>query len=96
MKLKKNKIICFIPGDINDILVEAVSEDGKIAWRCLLCGKDFPIKSNGKRHVQTMHFEAPTYECEVCGKVLKNKNSYQNHISVTHGIKKRAGNKMPF
>ena len=31
------------------------------------------------------------HECEVCGKVLKNINSYQNHISITHGIKKRAG-----
>ena len=78
------------------MLVEAVSGDGKTAWRCLACGKDFPIKSNGKRHVQTMHFEAPNYECEVCGKVLKNKNSYQNHISMTHGIKKRAVNKNPY
>ena len=78
------------------MLVEAVTEDGRTAWRCLVCGKDFPHKSNGKRHVETMHYEAPSYECEVCGKVLKNKNTYQNHISITHGIKKRAGNKIPF
>jgi len=83
-------------GETQDMLAEAVSEDGKTAWRCLVCGKDFLIKSNGKRHVQTMHFEAPNYECEVCGKVLKNKNSYQNHISVTHGIKKRSVNKNIF
>ena len=85
-----------IPGETQDMLAEAVSEDGKTAWRCLVCGKDFLNKSNGKRHVQTMHFEAPNYECEVCGKVLKNKNSYQNHISITHGIKKRSVNKNIF
>jgi len=83
-------------GSIQDMLVEAVSEDGRTAWRCLVCGKDFPHKHNGKRHVETMHYEAPSYECEVCGKVLKNKNSYQKHISITHGIKKRAANKNPF
>jgi len=36
-----------------------------------------------------MHYESPSQECEVCGKVLKNKNSYQNHIAITHGIKRR-------
>ena len=83
--------IMFILGAIQDMLAEAVSKDGKTAWRCLECGKDFPYKHTGKRHVETMHCEAPSYECEVCGKVLKNINSYQNHISITHGIKKRAG-----
>ena len=73
------------------MLVEAVSKDGKSAWKCLVCGKEFPHKHNGKRHIETMHYEAPSYECEVCGKVLKNINTYQNHISITHGIKKRAG-----
>ena len=83
--------IMFILGLIQDMLSEAVSKDGKTAWRCLECGKDFPYKHTGKRHVETMHCESPSYECEVCGKVLKNINSYQNHISITHGIKKRAG-----
>ena len=83
--------IFFFLGDISTMLVEAVSKDGKSAWKCLVCGKEFPHKHNGKRHIETMHYEAPSYECEVCGKVLKNINTYQNHISITHGIKKRAG-----
>ena len=86
----------FIPGEIQDMLAEAVSEDGSTAWRCLVCGKDFQKKSNGKRHVETMHCEAPSYKCDICGNVLKNKNTYENHISVTHGIKKRSINKKPF
>jgi len=81
-------------GDIQDMLAEAVTEDGKTAWRCLVCGKDFLDKSNARRHIRTMHYEAPMFECEICGKVLKNKNSYQNHISITHGIKRRAANKI--
>ena len=90
--IRSIKLLLFI-GDVQGMLVEAVSKDGKTAWRCLVCGKDFPHKHNGKRHIETMHYEAPSYECEVCGKVLKNINTYQNHISITHGIKKRAGNK---
>ena len=43
-----------ILGDIQNMLAEAVSEDGKTAWRCLVCGKDFPLKHNGKRHVETI------------------------------------------
>ena len=93
--MSKYKVV-FIAGETHDMLAEAVSENGTTAWRCLVCGKDFQNKSNGKRHVQTMHYEAPSYKCEICGNVLKNKNTYQNHISVTHGIKKRAGNKIPF
>ena len=54
----------FIPGEIQDMLAEAVSEDGSTAWRCLVCGKDFQKKSNGKRHVETMHCEAPSYKCQ--------------------------------
>jgi len=78
-------------GSGQELLYQANTDDGKLAWRCSLCGKDFFHKSSGTRHVETMHYESPSQECEVCGKVLKNKNSYQNHIAITHGIKKRGG-----
>lgn len=78
-------------GQVEGMLTQIVTEDGKAVWKCEVCGKDFPFKSGGKRHVETMHFETPGFECEVCGKVLKNKNSYQNHISIIHGIKRRSG-----
>jgi len=78
-------------GRVEDMLIQTINEDGKTVWKCEICGKDFPFKSGGKRHVETMHFETPGFECEVCGKILKNKNSYQNHISIIHGIKRRSG-----
>ena len=80
-------------GNISDMLAETETQGGKIAWRCVLCGKEFPHKCSGRRHIETVHYEAPSYECEVCGKVLKNKNTYQNHLNITHGIQKRPGNK---
>ena len=71
------------------MIIQIMDDSGKIVWRCIGCGKDFPNKSNSRRHVETIHFEAPAYECEVCGKILKNKNVYQNHLNLSHGIKKR-------
>jgi len=76
-------------GDIADLLAKVTTEEGRVVWRCELCRKEFPYKSGGKRHIETMHCENTEYECEVCGRILKNKNTYQNHISITHGIKRR-------
>lgn len=80
--------LCF-SGSIQELLFQFNTAEGKLAWKCSICGKDFFHKSSGTRHVETMHYESPSQECEVCGKVLKNKNSYQNHIAITHGIKRR-------
>jgi len=76
-------------GSVNELLQQITTEEGRSAWKCLICGKDFLTKGNVGRHIETMHYEAPTLECEVCGKVLKNKNSYQNHMYIVHGHKKR-------
>ena len=75
---------------VEEMLVEAVDAQGCSVWRCLACGKDFPSRGNGKRHVETLHLEAPQFTCHLCDKVLKNKNSYQNHLNLMHGIKKRS------
>jgi len=76
-------------GTVNELLLQITTEEGRSAWKCLVCGKDFLTKGNVGRHIETMHYEAPTLECEVCCKVLKNKNSYQNHMYIVHGHKKR-------
>ena len=81
-------MLSLISGSIQDVLYQTHTEEGK-AWICSMCQKSFFHKSSGIRHVETMHYDSPSQECEVCGKVLKNKNSYQNHIAITHGIKKR-------
>ena len=75
---------------VEEMLVETVDAQGCAVWRCLACGKDFPSRGNGKRHVETLHLEAPNFTCNLCDRVLKNKNSYQNHLNLMHGIKKRS------
>ena len=75
--------------ELQEMILEIEDDSGKVVWRCVACGKNFPSKGNIRRHVEQIHFEAPAYECELCGKVLKNKNVYQNHLNLTHGIKKR-------
>jgi len=76
-------------GNFNDMLIQTETEQGKVAWKCSICSKEFPHKCSGRRHIETVHFDTPQIECEVCGKVLRNKNSYQKHINVTHGIVRR-------
>jgi len=78
--------------DSSEMLAETMDAEGRQSWKCLCCGKEFNSKGNGKRHVQQIHLEAPHYSCEVCGKILKNKNVYYNHINLIHGIKKRNSN----
>jgi hypothetical protein len=55
-------------------------------WRCRLCLKDFTSKGNARRHVETMHCDAPSLACHICHKVLKNKNSHSNHMIIIHGL----------
>ena len=31
-----------------------------------------------------MHMDVESQECNICGKQFKNKNTLQNHISLTH------------
>jgi len=75
-------------GDISAIIVQVDPFDKKSPWNCLLCGKVFQCKGNGRRHVETMHYKTPSVSCEICGNVLKNKNSYQNHMTIVHGHNK--------
>ena len=55
-----------------------------------MCGKDFQNRPNCRRHIETQHFETPSVKCDVCGKTLKNQNSYQNHMVIVHGHNKGA------
>ena len=93
----KNIILPFLFSgcdNIDDSFVQIDPMDKRSAWRCLICRKDFQNRGNVRRHVETMHFETPKFECQICFSVLKNKNSFQNHMTIIHGHKKgiRKGN----
>ena len=78
-----------ISGEIDEKCEQVLTQDGGRAWRCLCCGKEFGAKSSCTRHIETLHYATPSLNCELCGKVLKNKNSHQNHMIMVHGHKKR-------
>ena len=69
-------------------LVQVDPNDRKSPWRCLLCIKDFASKSNTMRHIETLHTATPTLQCNICQRMLKNKNSLSNHMIIIHGQNK--------
>merc|ERR1711915_49556 len=75
-------------GDLDEYMSQLDPADKKSAWRCLMCGKDYQNKPNCRRHVDTQHFDAPPVNCDLCGKTLKNQNSFQNHMVIVHGHNK--------
>jgi len=75
-------------GALDEHLAQIDPSDKRSSWSCLICGKDFLNKGNGRRHVETLHYETPSLECGQCGKILKNKNSFSNHMTLIHGHNK--------
>ena len=52
-------------------------------WQCSVCG--FQSKStNVKYHIEDKHIQTSGYNCNVCGDVLKSRNSYNAHMSLKH------------
>ena len=78
-----------ITGEIDEKCEPVITLDGGRGWRCVCCGKEFGTRSSCRRHVETLHYATPSQNCELCGKILKNKNSHQNHMIMVHGHKKR-------
>jgi len=76
-------------GEIDEKCEPVMTLEGGRGWRCLCCGKEFGTRSSCRRHVETLHYATPSQGCQLCGKILKNKNSHQNHMIMVHGHKKR-------
>ena len=87
-KWYKKTITSFILGALDEHLAQIDPSDKRSSWSCLICGKDFLNKGNGRRHIETLHYETPSLECPQCGKILKNKNSFSNHMTLIHGHNK--------
>ena len=52
-------------------------------WHCLNCNKTSGNKSNLKRHIESMHIQAPVFQCEICKKLCKTRNNRDKHMK-TH------------
>ena len=56
--------------------------DDKI-FRCTVCEKTMTHRENMKRHLET-HLTGLSYDCNICGKTYRLKNSLANHKSLSH------------
>jgi len=61
-----------------------VLEGGRSVWRCLDCGKDYKLKGDASRHVEAYHVDHPGLSCNVCFKILKNRESLRSHMTHVH------------
>jgi len=51
---------------------------------CLICNKVSTMKYNLKKHIETIHLQEEPQDCTLCGRKFKNKNTLQNHMSLSH------------
>jgi KRAB domain-containing zinc finger protein len=55
---------------------------------CDMCGKDCKTKAHLKEHILT-HSDKRTFLCKICGKYLKNRNSFGRHMVRVHKVSHR-------
>ena len=69
---------------LNTYVVKDNSE-GKMLFKCTLCGKCNTAKQTTINHVESVHFpNVFTYNCSYCGKLYNAKNSLNVYISTFH------------
>ena len=59
-------------------------------WQCTEC----PYQSqstNIRNHIEAKHSQSSGYSCQICGAILKTKNSYSVHMSTKHRTFKALG-----
>lgn len=69
---------------IQESMGQVYSEsEGKMAWKCNVCGKTSVYKSHMRNHVET-HVQGVNHQCVYCNKKLKTRESLRMHISTIH------------
>uniref|UniRef100_A0A146VWR8 Zinc finger protein 184-like n=1 Tax=Fundulus heteroclitus TaxID=8078 RepID=A0A146VWR8_FUNHE len=65
---------------------ENTSKDGKVNFKCHICGKHIPCQSNLLNHMRVHTGERP-YSCQYCGKGFKLKGHMTEHLRTHTGEK---------
>ena len=86
-RVDTNRTISLNGDDVNDInqqadeLIETLP--GGI-FRCRHCGKEKKVQRRDMRnHVET-HLEGLSFDCQICGKTFRSRNSLKSHKSIYH------------
>ena len=69
--------------DIEDTVNQHFERVSSGVYKCKLCGKIAKKSIDLKRHIET-HIDGVSYECNVCAKTFRSKNSLGCHMTVFH------------
>jgi len=64
--------------------VESLMSKRESGFVCLICQRVCSAKGNMKKHIESVHIPEEPQPCGFCEKKFKNKNSLQNHTSLSH------------
>lgn len=65
-----------------EVFDEFIMKDGEL-WVCRQCGKTAKTKASIGLHAET-HIEGISFDCKLCDKVFRSRNTLANHKSLTH------------
>ena len=65
-----------------EVFDEFIMKDGEL-WVCRQCGKTAKTKASIGLHAET-HIEGISFDCKLCDKIFRSRNSLANHKSLTH------------
>lgn len=69
--------------EISKRMESYLDPEGKLKWRCTVCGKGNKQKTKLALHVET-HIEGFSHTCELCQREYKTKNSLFTHLYTVH------------
>ena len=52
-------------------------------WQCVDCMYESQ-SCNVKKHIESKHMIPQEYSCRFCGKILRGKHAYNNHVYTVH------------
>ena len=66
-------------------LEKFTTEDGRICYKCNICGKQNSHLNNARNHIESVHFPGHfSYNCTCCEKTFKTNNALSTHVSYVH------------
>ena len=69
--------------DFDALLTSKMENLGGGKWKCVDCSY-ISQSYNIKRHIESKHIVPQEYSCKYCGKVLKGRAAYDNHLYTDH------------
>eukprot|EP00092_Neocalanus_flemingeri_P040222 GFUD01043811.1.p1 GENE.GFUD01043811.1~~GFUD01043811.1.p1 ORF type:complete len:336 (+),score=64.40 GFUD01043811.1:448-1455(+) len=69
---------------LESLIQSKMSKNAEGEWQCNDCYKTSKVKTNIFEHIEAAHVESPGYECEICYKVYRTRNSFRKHKNVNH------------